>query len=258
VQGERAGSPRAFFEQLQEPQPSGRVRAAPPRFRDGDAPVGRAHPGLANPLNAFSVRPRPQRERCHSERCGVLCTPPSCFREGLALAGTEPETGWGPGPPSWTRPPALHAASGVPIGTTSPVGTRSHACLTGSHGQTPRPRAPEGVYAEAGEKKAPVPASTGVKQGRPWAQHRTRRRAGGNGPDGPHARATCQPTNRAPPGTREALVGRRGSPVASLALGRVIGQWGHRARHRGGARPGRLATRPRHVRAARIVLGIGS
>jgi hypothetical protein len=29
----------------------------------------------------------------------------------------------------------------------------------------------------------------------------------------------------APPGTREALVGRRGSPVASVALGRVIGQW---------------------------------
>ena len=39
-----------------------------------------------------------------------------------------------------------------------------------------------------------------------------------------HARDTCQPTHRAPPGTREALVGRRGSPVASLALGPVIGQ----------------------------------
>jgi hypothetical protein len=41
----------------------------------------------------------------------------------------------------------------------------------------------------------------------------------------PHGQSTCQPTSRAPPGTREALIGRRGSPVASLALGRVIGQW---------------------------------
>ena len=74
----------------------------------------------------------------------------------------------------------------------------------------------------------------------------------------PHGQSTCQPTSRAPPGTREALIGRRGSPVASLALGPVIGQWGHRARHRGGGTPGRLATRPRQVRAARIVLEVGS
>jgi hypothetical protein len=60
----------------------------------------------------------------------------------------------------------------------------------------------------------------------------------------PHGQGTCQPTSRAPPGTREALIGRRGSPMASVALRRVIGQWDHRARHRDVGRPARPATRP--------------
>jgi hypothetical protein len=160
----------------------------------------------------------------------------------------------------WTRSSGQLRKVGVPIGTTSPGGTRSHVCLTGSHGQTPRPRTPEGVYAEARQQEGPGTCPNESETGQAHGLSTT---VPGAAPEGvgrtaPSARNSCPPTNRAPPGTREALVGRRGSPVASLALGRVIGQWGHRARHRGGATPGRLATRPRHVRAVRIVLEVGS
>jgi hypothetical protein len=83
------------------------------------------------------------------------------------------------------------------------------------------------VYAEAGHKKAPVPAPNWGETGQARGLDTTVPGAApeGMGRTAPPARDTCQPTNRAPPGTREALVGRRGSPVASLALGRVIGQW---------------------------------
>jgi hypothetical protein len=134
-------------------------------------------------------------------------------------------------------------------------------CPPGSHRGT-RPNSPERQVEctpKPAKKKAPLPAPTGVNKAGPM----------GSAPSSPAPRRgewarrpSCPghlpAANRAPPGTREALVGRRGSPVASLALGRVIGQWGHRANHRGGGTSGRLATRPRHLRAARIVLEVGS
>lgn len=156
-------------------------------------------------------------------------TAPGRQGEGRGTRLERPWNGLGPGPPRNRPPSALgttagagaavdptppsSAASGVPIGTTSPGGTRSRIFRVETANPS-WPRAPSEGY-----------------PGRP-----------GQNPD---AHSDCQPTNRAPPGTREALVGRRGSPVASLALGRVIGQWGHRASHRGGGTPGRLATRPR-------------
>ena len=136
--------------------------------------------------------------------------------------------------------------SGLGAGTTTDpdplhfppqVGTDRHhlprrhpePCPPGSHRGT-RPNGPgrqKECTPKPGNKKAPVPAPNGGETGQACGLDTTVPGAApeGMGRTAPHARGTCQPTNRAPPGTREALVGRRGSPVASLALGRVIGQW---------------------------------
>jgi hypothetical protein len=189
-------------------------------------------------LVAFT--PRPQRERCHSERCEALCTPPSCFRKGLALAWNRTRNGLGAG---------AAVVDPTPCTFRRKRGTDRHH-LPGRH---PEPRLPHGSHGQTrpgpgrqvectpkpGKKKAPVPAPNGGETGQAMGFSTTVPDAApeGMGRTAPHARDTCQPPNRAPPGTREALIGRRGSPVASVALGRVIGQWGHRARHRGGATP---------------------
>ena len=55
-------------------------------------------------------------------------------------------------------------------------------------------------------------------------------------------------------GSPQRLVGRRASCPMSPGRRWSGLPWGHRARHRGGSTPGRLATRPRQIRAARIVL----
>jgi hypothetical protein len=190
---------------------------------------------------------------------GTLCTPPSCFREGLALAWNGTRSGLGAG---------AAVVDPTPCTSRRKRGTDRHH-LPGRH---PEPCLPHGVAWP--DPKAPG-ARRSVRRSRAPGRPRYLPQRGETGqargldttvpgaaPEGmgrttPSARDTCQPANRAPPGTREALVGRRGSPVASLALGRVIGQWaiapGTEVEAHSAALPLGLA---RYV--LRIVLEVGS
>jgi hypothetical protein len=115
-------------------------------------------------LVAFT--PRPQRERCHSERCEALCTPPSCFRKGLALAWNRTRNGLGAG---------AAVVDPTPCTFRRKRGTDRHH-LPGRH---PEPRLPHGSHGQTrpgpgrqvectpkpGKKKAPVPAPNGGETG---------------------------------------------------------------------------------------------
>ena len=158
--------------------------------------------------------------------------------KGWHSLGTGPETGWGPGPPSWTRPPALSAASGAPIGTTSPGGTRSHVCLTGRMARPVlAPGAKWSVRRSPARRRPQYLPQTGVKQGRPWAQHhRTRRRAGGNGSDGPSCPGHLPAAQQGSPGYERGAhraprePGSECSPRAgyrSLGPSRQAPRWSH-------------------------------
>src|ERR671911_2132816 len=121
------------------------------------------------------------------------------------------------------NPTPAFSASWAPIGTTSPEWRPKPLFLPGRF---------RGTRPDLGRQEESTAARTS------WPEHMPADQQGSPGYERGAHRAPREP----------------GSECSPRAGPRSVG---HRPRHRGGATPGRLATRPRQVRAARIVLEVG-
>jgi hypothetical protein len=105
--------------------------------------VGRTHGGISSGRGVTLRLPHPARLEQDQKRAGAGTT-------------TDPD------------PPALSAASGAPIGTTSPGGTRS-LVLPGRIAEPVQwPRAPSGVYAEVRQEEGPGTCPNGSETGQDY------------------------------------------------------------------------------------------
>ena len=182
-------------------------------------------------LVAFT--PRPQRERCHSERCEALCTPPSCFRKGLALAWNRTRNGLGAGAAVVDPTPCTFRRKRGTDRHHLP-GRHPEPCLP--HGVAwPDPKAPgarRSVRRSPARRRPQYLPQTGVKQGRPWAQHhRTRRRAGGNGSDGPSCPGHLPADQQGSPGYERGARRAPREPSGESSPRAGYRSVGHRAKH---------------------------